>query len=283
MHYNSNVNFSKQQKRLHALGKKTYPSVHAILAFKGKCAVEKEGMIGEIKLKCRKKNISNRRKLLPVMLAKMLSRCSVRIHRCTGSPADYPNAMLRFQGSCPATVASESSAAQSSSELSGSPVLAGQPWAFLQYLQALLPKGLWQLQRPRGWRGDAGQSSLPRQGLGWWELPRHYVTNNMGACCSHHPKLLTQTYRTAQTLPACTQIISRALLLCTAAPFPGISPVFCTRALKSPYLHRSNTPGLYLHWQKTTSVWTPRLHHWCCNSHKKPENLLKHQPHINIV
>jgi len=50
--------------------------------------VEKEGMIEEIKLKCRKKNISNRRELLPVVLAKMLSRCSVRIHGCTGSPAD---------------------------------------------------------------------------------------------------------------------------------------------------------------------------------------------------
>lgn len=51
-------------------------------------------MIGEIKLKCRKKNISNRRELLPVMLAKRLSRCSVRIHECAGSPSDYPNTML---------------------------------------------------------------------------------------------------------------------------------------------------------------------------------------------
>lgn len=113
-------------------GRKKYPSVHAILAFKGKCAVEKEGMIGEIKLKCRKKNISNRRELLPVLLAKMLSWCSVRIHRCTGSPADYPNPVLRFQRSCPATVALGNSAAQSSSDLGGSPVpcfprLAGQP------------------------------------------------------------------------------------------------------------------------------------------------------------
>lgn len=54
-------------------------------------------MIGEIKLKCRKKNISNRRELLPVVLAKMLSRCSVRIHGCTGSPADYPNTMLSWR------------------------------------------------------------------------------------------------------------------------------------------------------------------------------------------
>lgn len=73
MHFNPNVHFFKQQKRLHALGENENPSIRAILAFKGKCAVEKEGVIGEIKLKCRKKNISNRREFLPVVLAKMLS------------------------------------------------------------------------------------------------------------------------------------------------------------------------------------------------------------------
>lgn len=89
--------FQTAEKRLHALGEEEYASVCEILAFKGKCAVEKEGIIGEIKLKCRKKKISNRRELLPVVLAKMLLRCSVRIHRCTGSPADYPNIWLSWR------------------------------------------------------------------------------------------------------------------------------------------------------------------------------------------
>lgn len=131
MHFNPNVHFFKQQKRLHALGENENPSIRAILAFKGKCAVEKEGMIGEIKLKCRKKNISNRREFLPVVLAKMLSWCSVRLHRCTGSPADYPNTMLSCQ--VPGKLSCNCSLRElSSSDLGGSvvpyfPRLAGQP------------------------------------------------------------------------------------------------------------------------------------------------------------
>lgn len=65
------------------------------LSFRGEmCSGKKEGMIGEIKLKCKKKNISNRRELLPVVMAKMLSRCSERIHVVAGSPTDYPDMMM---------------------------------------------------------------------------------------------------------------------------------------------------------------------------------------------
>lgn len=155
------------EKRLHALGEEEHTSVCAVLAFKGKCAVEKEGMIEEIKLKCRKKNISNRRELLPVVLAKMLSRCSVRMHGWTGRPADYLNTMLSWK------VLGKLSYFYSLRELSTSVQL--WPWggslvpclgcqelspepgrtaheAFSQYLSALLPNGLGHVQKHRKWR-----------------------------------------------------------------------------------------------------------------------------------
>ena len=43
----------------------------------------------------------------------------------------------------------------------------------------------------------------------------------------------------SETLPAFTEIISRAFLPCTAAPFPDILPLPFTVALKHLYLHRS--------------------------------------------
>lgn len=146
--------------------------------------------------------------------------------------------VARFQGNCPVTVALEHRAAQSSSDLGVSCPLFPQagrtaPGAFLQYLLALLPKGLWHHESG----GGAGQHSLAQLRVFWWGFPRHFMTKNTGGCLLLQSQLLAQTYRTAQTLPACTPIISRALLLCTAVPFPGISPVPCTAAWK--YLHRS--------------------------------------------
>lgn len=95
MHFSPNVNFFKQQRKgyMHLGRKNIHPSVQSQLS-RGNVQWKKEGMIGEIKLKCKKKNISNRRELLPVVLAKMLSRCSKRIPGFAGSSADYPNMMM---------------------------------------------------------------------------------------------------------------------------------------------------------------------------------------------
>lgn len=89
----------------------------------------------------------------------------------------------------------------------------------------------------------------------------------------------------SQTLPACTEIIFRAFLLCAAASSPDILPVPCRVALKRLYLYRSpNTPGLYLHWQSTATLWPPMLEHlrlycWCFSSFKKWEFAKKPTTH----
>lgn len=252
---------------LHALGEKKYPSVHAILAFKGKCAVEKEGMIGEIKLKCRKKNISNRRELLPVVLAKMLSCCSVRIHRCAGSPADNPNTMPICQVpgklSCNCSLRDLSSSA--SSDLGGSavpyfPGLAGQPLGHSCSICWLSCQR--RLQRQR------------RAGL-WSGLHRHCVTNSMGGC------LLWQSKSNPHHCPNTDSLHSNNLQSFTTVHCSSISRCFTSSLYSS--MKTSLSPQVtclkYLHCSyigREQPVFEhPRLHCWCFSSYKKPENLLK--------
>lgn len=258
---------SNSRKGYMHLGRKKNPSAHAILALKGKCAVEKEGMIGEIKLKCRKKNISNRRELLPVVLAKPLSWCSVRIHRCAGSPADCPNTMPSCQGpgklSCNCSLRELST--EPSSDLGGSlvpdsPRLAAQPGAFLQYLLLLLPD--WPVapsKVPRVVRGCRA-ASLPGTGCSGDSLPGTWWQTARQAVCSHSPSCLLRPTELPKHCQPTLESFPEPYHCALQPHFQLFHQLLVQQHENIPIFtgHLPDTPGLYLHWQRTANVWTPK-------------------------
>lgn len=130
-------------------------------------------MIGKIKLNAGKRILVTEGNFT-CGAAKMLSRCSVRIHGCAGSPADYPNTVLSWKVlrklSCFYGLKEPSNSVQLwtcwlSYTLflwigrSSSQSLAEQPFTHSCSIFQLSCQKVWYVQRHREWSGEAGQHS----------------------------------------------------------------------------------------------------------------------------
>lgn len=145
--------------------------------------------------------------------------------------------------------------------------------------------GLWHLQRCRGWCGDAGQHHCQAQAA--------LVTVSQALGDKQHGRLFVLTVQVAcsdlQNCPNTASLHSSHFQSLTIVHCSPISSSFTSSLYSNMKTSLSSQVTCLIHLgctcigREQPMFEHPRLHCWCFSSCKKPENLLRHLPHINTL